>query len=704
MKGTFRIPVYQGGGTSNPDPAVYCPANGYILNPDIYQPETIIENEPLPGTGEIKLLVSDLGDRNIKFNCSVSSSAKYVVTVYGLGDTVIETQTITNNGYFETILPYGEGYAATGYTYYSVVIKPEIGTNNITVFRAWVNSGYDANGADIFACFFNAPNLTSLTQAFYQMKKLRYVEFLCDCDSLTTLYRAFYQCDSLQKVILPGSMAACTSLSDTFLSTLSLQEVVMPTSLPSCTTIYNIFYSSNIGGTVTFPSSMPEVTTMTQMFYLCSNIKNVVLPSSAPKLLALNSAFVSCSKLETVSIPIDAILITNLQYTFRYCYSLTGNFVFPEMNNLTTAQGAFQDCYKVSSIEFVGEADLCSNLQYFVFNCKVLTSLKLPTSLNALINVSYFALFNNNYELTYLRLPDSWNPVSDYTSPTAALFNSFSGCFKLATITSVTTARAANCGILSSTSLYALEQWNQPNLRHVNVTLKPSGGTIDNSIRGLLNYFQIDFSILYDLKLQWNSLPKIEVERIISLLPPQGNAQNPVYFYIMGNIASIQANSVGMSGVKYSAYVFRANSTPNPTPIIGQEFQMSAQSRQVGVTFTASGSFCTTTIDHGFLAGRKIVFTYSVLSVGINYNQEYFIINPSGSTFQISETEGGSAVSFLVNTTGYYVVKILVTGVSGSDITVDTILQSASFTNAQISDMSYYTAAKKGWVLNEWNS
>ena len=46
-KGAFRIPVYQGGSSSNPDPAIYCPGNGYIPDPAVpHYPFPIPESTP----------------------------------------------------------------------------------------------------------------------------------------------------------------------------------------------------------------------------------------------------------------------------------------------------------------------------------------------------------------------------------------------------------------------------------------------------------------------------------------------------------------------------------------------------------------------------------------------------------------------------------------------------------------------------------
>jgi hypothetical protein len=105
----------------------------------------------------------------------------------------------------------------------------------------------------------------------------------------------------------------------------------------------------------------------------------------------------------------------------------------------------------------------------------------------------------------------------------------------------------------------------------------------------------------------------------------------------------------------------------------------------------------------GIIAGQKVYFT-GVMQGGIVSNQWYYVINPSGSTIQISNTLGGSAVGLTTSPT-LSSVQITGTGgqfsctsttlVVGQAITISGTLSSGTITN-YTSPTTYYIIATNG--------
>ena len=81
-----------------------------------------------------------------------------------------------------------------------------------------------------------------------------------------------------------------------------------------------------------------------------------------------------------------------------------------------------------------------------------------------------------------------------------------------------------------------------------------------------------------------------------------------------------------------------------------------------GSTFTATG--------HNFVNGNIVQFyTTGTLPTGISAATDYYVINVSGSTFQVSATYGGSAVTLSSSGSGTLQVRnlVVVTGIVGAN-------------------------------------
>jgi hypothetical protein len=97
-----------------------------------------------------------------------------------------------------------------------------------------------------------------------------------------------------------------------------------------------------------------------------------------------------------------------------------------------------------------------------------------------------------------------------------------------------------------------------------------------------------------------------------------------------------------------------------------------------GSTFTATG--------HNFVNGNIVQFyTTGTLPTGISAATDYYVINVSGSTFQVSTTYGGSAVTLSSSGSGTLQVRnlVVVTGIVGANyiFTVTSSVLTAAYHN-----------------------
>ena len=156
MRGSFKIPVYSGGGTSNPDPAVYCPANGYYdpSAPLEYIPDPNIP-EVTPATGEIILICTTALDAAINVATSVSSGLVNY-DVYGDSDTLIDTFTLSSGTTFFYQFPASGGIVLeSGLEAFKVVITPD--STTITSFGVRTKTNWAPLGWPIVEAHIKCP-------------------------------------------------------------------------------------------------------------------------------------------------------------------------------------------------------------------------------------------------------------------------------------------------------------------------------------------------------------------------------------------------------------------------------------------------------------------------------------------------------------------------------------------------------------------
>lgn len=313
MKGAFRFPMIKVEGGSSPDPAIYCPANGYIPDPTIYYPPIAI---PDPDPQEIILLCSNASPSVISVKCT-TSSGQYTAKVYDAGNNEIHSQNINSNVAFTHYFTAGE------LEYFTVKLFPATAGQSILTFTAYnAITGYNYDWP-ILQAKFNTPNITSLASAFRAITQLKDIRFDSTLNYLTSFDSAFYA-GGLLKFVFPSGLPLLNTIASMFRDNLSVIEIDMSgATFPELTTMQNMCYSAagNNLKTFKFPTvELPKVTTIAGVHYRSLIAGDIEIPNM-PLLTSASSSFQYTSNLKSlkwngtfVSLPASA-LDNHIQYS-----------------------------------------------------------------------------------------------------------------------------------------------------------------------------------------------------------------------------------------------------------------------------------------------------------------------------------------------------------------------------------------------------
>lgn len=269
-----------GGGGEDPDPATYCPGNGY------FDP-----NQPIPYIPEANIPVANPDEGQIILICTTAMHAAINVqtgtlsgqvnySIYGADDTLIHSQNVNSNTVFFYQFPSSGGVElGGGILGYKVVISAV--TTELRNFKTLTKVGYENFGWPIEEAHVKCPTLTSMVDAFLNEGFIKLIKFYGPHDNLTTI----------------SNIAKGTTL---------LNTLELPTSLNELTGFGAILQLSGCETCIVHATSLPKVSAITLAFSE-SNIKSNPL----------------------AHIPILP-MCTHLQNAYSYTKNLKGDLVIPE--------------------------------------------------------------------------------------------------------------------------------------------------------------------------------------------------------------------------------------------------------------------------------------------------------------------------------------------------------------------------------------
>lgn len=357
--GKFILPYGGSGGSSDPNPEVYCPANGYIVDPDAATTPTI----DLGGdTNEkIVLLVSSQLDSAISFT-SYMTSGQFTTDIYDLSSSLISSSN-TNSGTTLNINldPLTGTLHPDGYYLFKIIITPTTPGEHLTRFLIKTRTYYASGGWPLLEMHFYTPFIQVLTSMTANLcKMLRYVKFYTACDSLTSIASMLGYSTLLKEVYLPSSMNALEIASAVCARCPALRVIVWPTSLPECTSMNSLY---NYGGlkkmTPTenaLPISMPKCETITSMFEYNDVIQEVEISNDLPKLRTCQNFVLWASMIKRLKFTGnvgDPVLGCNFDWIAGYNYDYLTEVQFPPIVPLmieSSQSTQFKQCYNLKKI------------------------------------------------------------------------------------------------------------------------------------------------------------------------------------------------------------------------------------------------------------------------------------------------------------------------------------------------------------------
>ena len=350
------------------NPAVYCPANGYIVPPDpavlcpsvgYYDPSLPLPYIPpgeIPATDPpseddgITLICSNQYDGAINFRVT-TSSGQYKTDIYDLGNTLIDS-VLTNSNVtrFYAFDPSTGTTGTDGNKYYKVIITPATAGQELRTFAVQTLTGYAAYSWPIVEAHFKSPGLTSLADAFLNQRGLRIVKFHADVNNLTSLYRVCSTCSNLESFEMDVSANSLSTIQLGFSSTPKLENIKLPSALPALGTAQGAFNTSGIKNNP-FPASLPEVTNMSTAMFNCKNLKGTVTLPAMPKVTNLANVIGACDNITKVVLETNSTGLTILTMA-ENCVSLNEIVIRGTWHDASSIIRFVKSCHSLKKLVF----------------------------------------------------------------------------------------------------------------------------------------------------------------------------------------------------------------------------------------------------------------------------------------------------------------------------------------------------------------
>ena len=373
-------------GGSDPDPAVYCPANGYV--PDegdgTYIPPVVV---PTPvNEDEIILLVTNQSPYRIYIRATVSSGSVNF-EIYDMGGNLYDSYVGTTMNYY---FPSGEDLA-----YYYIKITPVVPTAYFRTFQRYTQSNITTDWQIIYAKF-NTPHIESLASAFAGLSSFRGIEFISTLNELTNLSSAFSD-TNISKFVFPSSLSSLVALSSTFSGTPLITIDFNSCYLPVLSYLSNICSGCNKLKTAIINSELTSVTTLDYAFDGCVKLSDLTLEwGNLPSLAGTNclrQTFAYCESIIELNLP--ACNPPSLYYTFQYMINLKKLTLNGDWVDLIYANSPMRYCNNLEEVILPTTINNSSTFSICAY-CPRLKKVTFPDLVLSPENISLSNWFSNS--------------------------------------------------------------------------------------------------------------------------------------------------------------------------------------------------------------------------------------------------------------------------------------------------------------------
>lgn len=637
-------------------------------------------------------MLSDQGDRWAGLICNTSSGTYTADVIDPKTSNIIASYTKSSGQNCVFTVTKGGGKQYFDFTVYWIKIYPTTENASITVFKFYTANVMDAGGSKFLTAKLNTPSITTLSSAFSANIYIKHIEFFSVANACTSAASICNLCYSLAYIRLPQSMQLCTTFNNSFYYNSNLVKIDFSTNLPSVTDMANAFYGTGITELI-LPDEMLALQSLNS-FASFSKVKTATLPLNLPQLTIFTNAFANSIYLESVRMPTYMPKTTTIASAFSGCTRLKGSIFFPEMPVCTNVAGAFSNTFELEEAGFSGTMNLASSFSPFASN-KNLKKVTCPTQLNAITSGNNFLNGSGFVLLEELVMPESMNAV--FSSSVALPNNMTTPNLQVITKTTnwTTTALTFYQGYLLK-----LKKFDQPSLKLTTFTFNIAGAdSASNLYRGELDYVEFDESLLTSLTITFCSLQLDEIIRICNKLPVR---TSPTYATLNNNKAGFvgaSTNAWNIGVTKYSMWISNSDYVS-----LGLQVGMAVlQNTWNYHTCTVSNSIFSAP---GLMPeGRNVAITAvsGITGLSVFSGVEYYIVNATQTTFQLSTSQGGSPVTITGSGSATLVLQAYITslGPNTKELTVDVPYAGTANTGAQFGfgfDFIKYLA--KGWAVN----
>lgn len=503
----------------------------------------------------------------------------------------------------------------------------------------------------------NTSNVTDFNQAFFNCSALIQVPLL-DTSNATSTPSMFQGCTALQ-TIPQFNTSKVTNMTSMFQTTTSL--ITIPLLNTSNVGLFNsTFQSSGI-------QNIPLLNTinannMTSMFQSTGKLVTIPLLNTS-NVLNMTSMF---NQSNVQSIPLlNTINVTTTASMFQSSRVQT----VPNLNtgNVTIMASMFNGCSTLATAPTFTDTSKVTQVNSMFQNCNRLNSI--PT-----YNLANTTLFQNMCNGANNLV--SFSAINVGSQATVNCASMFTGAVALVNVSNINlgnvTALANTLSFSSTSSLTSLS--NVSNARFGFSVASSDFGRLD-----LQNVFQ-------NVIIANTTAPTIT----IGFNPGADTANSKTSGTTAGSNVITMANTVS---VLAGTYLYGTGVNTG----IPVTFDATADT----VVYTNGGGV------NGLVNGDNVMFTTITTTTGIVINTPYFVVNNTGTTFQISTTSGGVAINLTNNGTG--VMSIGGATISNQVVTVNANANviingvcgvtnaSATLTNRAL-NQNYATT--KNWVVS----
>lgn len=392
-----------GGGGEDPDPATYCPANGYELppNPAIFcpingyipDPEVFQPEFPMPEPTEESITficnaaTSNWVEATLKRKSIVSGTETRYYAIYDTNNNLIDTLSSTDqwmnfdfptNDRYYIVKLYVIGGAITAYYNNDATVVPY---NNC-----------------VEAAIFNTPSITGIN--FRGNLNFKTIDFKCSLDNLNSLYQFVQNCVQFEYFKFPqNNFPSLQRLDATFegsgMKKIDLRQISAP----------NLQYINDIALNCKYLDEfhfMPVCNAVRAGSALQGTIRlrKCTLWQSAPNLGIGGTASMS---------------------RIFYLSGVEGEFTIPNSAAVTGTSEIFRGCPNITKIKFEGEWPLLDYLYYSFADSPLLVEVEAPRAIHpskiqtSFSNTNTAMRIYKGPDVGYINIPSASSPMEAIT-------------------------------------------------------------------------------------------------------------------------------------------------------------------------------------------------------------------------------------------------------------------------------------------------